>query len=106
MITRCVIGPMPKDRLGHPLPKSDLLVAAARLGRPVIGPPYGPTEDALAMRFASSQSGVGAVAMIPISLGSSRSFMLELARPGHAFRRADLQKVERVVQRTLRLRGN
>jgi hypothetical protein len=106
MITRCVIGPMPKDRLGRPLPEGDLVALAARVGRPVVGPPYGPTEDTLAKRFASSRGGVGAVAMMPISVGTKHSFMLELARPGHAFRRADLQRAERVVQRALRLRKN
>ncbi len=106
MVTRCVLGPMPYDRLGRPLPESDLVLQSARLGRPVIGPPYGPAEDALAMRFASSRGGAGAVAMIPISLAGSLTAMLELSRPGHAFRRDDLRRAERVVQRALRVRKN
>jgi hypothetical protein len=97
---------MPYDRLGHPLTENDLLLKSARMGRPVFGPPYGATEDALAMRFASSRGGVGAVAMIPISLDGTTTAMLELARPGHAFRRADLEHAERIVQRALRMRRN
>lgn len=106
MVTRAVLGPMPNDRLGHPLVDEDLVLQAARKGRPVFGPPYGPTEDALAMRFASSRGGVGAVAMLPILIGGDVIAQLELARPGHPFRRSDLQRVERVVQRALRLRRN
>lgn len=106
MVTRCILGPMSYDRLGYPLAENDLVLHYARLGRPVLGPPYGPVEDKLSMRFASSQGGVGAVAMIPISVGNVVTNMLELARPGHAFRRADLQRAERVVQRAIRVRRN
>jgi hypothetical protein len=106
MVTRCVLGPMPKDRLGYPLAENDPVLVAARLGRPVFGPPFGPTEDALARRFASSRGGAGAVAMIPIFIGGTMTVMLELSRPGHAFRRTDLQRAERVVERALRLRRN
>lgn len=105
LVTRAVLGPMPKDRLGYPLPEDDLLLRAARRGRPVTGPPYGPTEDALAMRFASSQGGAGAVAMIPIMRDGRLTAMLELSRPGHAFRRTDLQRAERIVHRLLRNRS-
>lgn len=106
MITRCVLGPMPQDQLGRPLAEADLPLRAARQSRPVFGPPYGPTEDALAMRFACSRGGVGAVAMLPISVAGTVTAMLELARPGHAFRRSDLQQVERIFQRALWLRKN
>lgn len=101
LITRAILGPMPKERLGHVLPEDDLLLKSARLGRPVAGPPYGPTEDALAMRFACSQGGAGAVAMIPIFVAGQLAAMLELSRPGHAFRRSDLQTAERLAQRLL-----
>ena len=104
--TRSVLGPMSNERLGRALPDWDPLLEAARLGRPVVGPPYGPVEDALAMRMATSQGGVGAAAMIPIfSCGVLRG-MLELSRPGHAFRRSDLQRAERIAQRTLRRQAN
>ena len=106
MVTRCVLGPMPFDRLGMPLHESDLILSAARVGRPVFGPPYGPTEDALAMRFAASRGGVGAVAMIPFCIGGVVTAMLEVARPGHAFRRSDLQRAENLVGRALRSRRN
>jgi hypothetical protein len=106
LITRSVIGPMSNERLHVALPEHDLLLRAARLARPVIGPPYGPSADALAMRFASSKGGAGAVAMIPIFVHGRLRAMLELSRPGHAFRRSDLQRAERIVQRGLGQRLN
>jgi len=106
LITRSVLGPISNERLGYALPEQDLVLKAARTGRPVLGPPYGPTEDALAIRFASSRGGVGAAAMIPIFIGENLTGMLELSRPGHAFRRSDLQRAERIAQRALRARAN
>ena len=106
LTTRSVIGPISNERLGYALPETDLVLKAARRGRPVLGPPYGPTEDALAIRFASSRGGVGAAAMIPIYIGENLIAMLELSRPGHAFRRTDLQRAERIAQRALRVRSN
>jgi hypothetical protein len=106
LVTRSVLGPMPHDQLGCGLPEGDLVLAAARAHRPVVGPPYGPAEDALAMRFASSSGGVGAAAMIPIFVAGTLTGMLELARPGHAFRRTDLVRAERIVHRALRMRAN
>jgi hypothetical protein len=104
--TRAVLGPMPAGCLGETLPETDLVVRSARLGRPVVGPPYGPTEDALAIRFAASAGGVGGAAMLPIFLGSSLAAMLELSRPGHAFRRGDLRRAELAAQRALSRRAN
>ena len=106
MVTRSVVGRMPADRLGHPLPEDDLVLQMARLNRPVLGPPYGAPEDTLAMRFAHADGGVGATAMIPISINGAVRMMLEVARPGHAFRRADLQRAEQLVQRMVRMRWN
>ena len=106
LITRSVIGPVSNERLGYVLEENDLVLRAARKGRPVLGPPYGPTEDALAIRFATSRGGVGAVAMIPIFIGEQLTAMLELSRPGHAFRRTDLQRAERIAQRAVRPRAN
>jgi hypothetical protein len=99
--TRAVLGPMPAWCLGQTLPETDPVVRSARLGRPVVGPPYGPAEDALAIRFASSAGGVCGAAMVPIFLGNSLAAMLELSRPGHAFRRGDLRRAERAAQRAL-----
>jgi hypothetical protein len=104
LVTRAVLGPIATDRLGRALPMTDLVLRAAVQGRPVFGPPYGPTEDALAIRFAASAGGVGAAAMVPFFTNGTLVAMLELARPGHAFRRSDLQKAERHVQRALRMR--
>lgn len=106
LVTRSVLGPISNERLGFVLPENDLVLKAARHGRPVLGPPYGPTEDALAIRFASSRGGVGAAAMIPIFIGEQLTGMLELSRPGHAFRRTDLQRAERIAQRAVRPRAN
>jgi hypothetical protein len=104
LTTRCVVGPMSNELVGRPLSEHDLVLKSARLGRPVTGPPYGPAEDALAIRFASSRGGVGGAAMIPFFVGNTLTAMLELSRPGRAFRRADLQRAERIVQRVLRVR--
>jgi hypothetical protein len=104
LVTRSVLGPMSRERLGYALREDDPLLRSARLGRPVTGPPYGPIEDALAMRFASSQGGAGAVAMVPIFVGTTLTAMLEVSRPGHAFRRSDLQAAEAIAQRALRHR--
>lgn len=106
LVTRSVLGPMPNDRLGHALPEEDFVLRSARLGMPVVGPPYGRAEDALAMRFAHTSGGVGAAAMIPIFGGGELVAMLELARPGHAFRRSDLLRAERIVQRAVHQRVN
>jgi hypothetical protein len=106
MVTRCILGPMPYDRLGHPLPESDLVLQSARLGRPVVGPPWEPAEDALTIRFAASRGGTGAVAMIPISVGGVVTTMLEISRPGRPFRRMDLQRAEQFAQRALRTHRN
>jgi hypothetical protein len=100
-VTRSVVGPMSTERLGRALSERDPLLEAARVGCPVVGPPYGPLEDALAKRMATSQGGVGAAAMIPIFSGGILRGMLELSRPGHAFRRGDLQRAERIAQHAL-----
>ena len=106
LITRSVLGPISNERLGYALPEQDLVLKAARLGRPVSGPPYGQTEDALAIRFAGSRGGVGAAAMIPLFVAGTLTAMLELSRPGHAFRRSDLQRAERLAQQAMRIRAN
>jgi hypothetical protein len=106
LFTRSVIGPISSELLGYPLDERDLVLQAARRGVAVQGPPYGPVEDALAIRFASSESGVGGAAMIPVSIDDDLVAMLELSRPGHPFRRSDLQRAERIVQHGLRLRWN
>jgi hypothetical protein len=104
--TRAVLGPIPAGCLNEMLPEDDLVLGSALLGRPLTGPPYGPAEDALALRFAASAGGVGSAAMLPIFVGSSLRAMLELSRPGHAFRRGDLQRAERIAQRALHRHAN
>jgi hypothetical protein len=106
LFTRTVLGSVSSERLGQPLPENDWVLKSARRGVPVQGPPYGPAEDALAIRFASSEYGVGASAMIPVTAKGDLIAMLELSRPGHAFRRSDLQRAERIVQYALNLRWN
>jgi hypothetical protein len=106
LVTRSIVGRISTERLGQALPDDDPVLQVARLNRPVFGPPYGPTEDALAQRFACADGGVGAAAMIPVASDGAVSVMLEVARPGHAFRRADLQRAEQLVQRMVRMRRN
>jgi len=104
--TRASLGPMTGQRLNDTVPEQGLVMRAALIGRPVMGPPYGAAEDALALRFASSAGGVGGAAMVPIFVGSSLVATLELSRPGHAFRRADLQRAERIAHRALYQHAN
>ena len=99
--TRAIVGPMGMDQFGRSLPDLDPVLCAARLGRPVVGPPYGLVEDALALRMATSENGVGAAAAIPIFWLGSLRVVLELSRPGHPFRREDLKSAERIAQHTL-----
>jgi hypothetical protein len=106
MVTRSVFGPMPKERLGHALSEHDFVLQAARLRVPVVGPPYGRVEDALAKRFAHTMGVVGACAMIPVFVGDTLTAMLEIARPGHAFRHQDLLNAERFVKRAMLTRNN
>lgn len=101
LFTRAIVGPMATEQFGRPLPDLDPVLCAARIGQPVIGPPFGLVEDALALRMASSQSGVGAAAAIPIFWLGSLRVVLELSRPGHAFRREDLKSAETIAQHTL-----
>jgi len=114
LFTRSVLGPVSNRRLGSALSEFDLVLRSARRGIPIQGPPYGPVEDGLAARFASSEAafggappgrGVGATAMIPIFVLGELAAMIELARPGHAFRCSDLQRIERIVQRALEARS-
>ncbi|MDQ2644149.1 MAG: hypothetical protein M3020_10060 [Myxococcota bacterium] len=104
LTTLCVLGPISKDRLKYSLPEDDLVLRSALAGKPVCGPPFGATEDALAKRFATSRGGVGSAAMVPIYLGPGLKAMLELSRPGHAFRKDDLKRAERIAQGALRMR--
>ncbi len=101
LVTRAVLGTVSRERFGRLLPEGDLVLRSAAQGLPVQGPPYGPVEDELAKRFASSQWGVGAAVMIPFHVGGELVAMLELSRPGHAFRVADLRRAEHVVRRAL-----
>jgi hypothetical protein len=101
MVTRGVFGPVSHALLDEELPETDFVLRSARVGRPIYGPPFGPIEDALALRFASSAGGVGGAAMIPIFVGRTLRAMLELSRPGHAFRWTDLERAERVALRAL-----
>lgn len=106
LVTRSVLGPMSDERLDRELSDSDPVVRSALRGRPVLGPPYGPAEDALAIRFASSAGGVGGAAMIPVISEGSLVAMLELSKPGHAFRHSDLLRAERIAQRALFQQAN
>jgi hypothetical protein len=39
--TRAIVGPMDTNQFGRQLPELDPVLSAARIGRPVVGPPYG-----------------------------------------------------------------
>ncbi len=101
LVTRAVLGTVSQERHGCLLPENDLVLRCASQGLPVQGPPYGPVEDELAKRFASSQWGVGAAVMVPFHSGGQLTAMLELSRPGHAFRLGDLRRAEHIVRRAL-----
>lgn len=101
LFTRAVLGTVSRGRLGYPLSEHDLVLQSARQGIPVQGPPYGPVEDELSKRFASCHPGVGAVAMIPILVAGELTAMLELSRPGYAFRCNDLKHAERLARRAV-----
>jgi len=101
MFTRGVAGSVSTARLGYPLSEFDLVLRSARQGIPVQGPPYGPVEDELAKRFATSHATVGAVAMIPILVAGELAAKIELSRPGYAFRCNDLKRVERIGRRAV-----
>jgi hypothetical protein len=106
LVTRSIQGATTNDRLGFALSQYDLVLRAAQRGRPVVGAPEAPTEEALALRFSETTDGIGAVAMIPIFVGDTLTAMLELARPGHVFRHGDLKRAELIVQRALHRRLN
>jgi hypothetical protein len=101
LFTRVVTGSVSNARLGYPLSEFDLVLQSARQGIPVQGPPYGPVENDLSKRFESSSGGVGAVAMIPILVAGELTAMIELSRPGYAFRCNDLKRAERIGRRAV-----
>jgi hypothetical protein len=113
--TRCVLGSVSQERLNTELENDDLVFRFASVGRPVFCSPdtlsedfgsiAGASEDALAERFETAGE-MGGAAMIPVFLGHSLRAMLEVSRPGHAFRREDLQRAERIAQGTLHQRDN
>lgn len=102
LFTRVVTGSVSNARLGYPLSEFDLVLQSARQGIPVQGPPYGPVENELSKRFESSHGGAArAVAMIPILVAGELTAMIELSRPGYAFRCSDLKRAERIGRRAV-----
>jgi hypothetical protein len=107
LTTRCVLGPLSTERLGQPLAGYDQVLRMAKIGRPVLGQPgVAPAERAIAARFANMDGGVRGVAMIPFWVAGGLTGILELSRSDRPFRRDDLQRAERFVQRALRRRQN
>ncbi|HYO95447.1 MAG TPA: hypothetical protein VER33_13085 [Polyangiaceae bacterium] len=104
LFTRSIIGPVVNARVGAPLSEYDLVLRSARRGLAVQGGPSGVLENGLAKRLGGNALGGGALAMIPFIAAGQLRAMLELGRPGHAFRRSDLLGVERLVQRGLEAR--
>ncbi|HVU00457.1 MAG TPA: hypothetical protein VHE30_01850 [Polyangiaceae bacterium] len=118
LVTRAALGSISDRVLDQELPGDDLVLRSACMGRPIFGSLFGTAEDGffgssfglpgdvLAQRFESAGADVGGAAMVPVFVGRSLRGMLELSRPGHAFRRDDLQRAERIAQRALHQQDN
>jgi hypothetical protein len=89
-ITCCVHGTGLIGRLGEKLPRSDLMLGAARARRIVIGDPLATAvhRDG-AMRLSAGYRTLSGIAMLPICRGNELLAMIELARDDHTFREKD-----------------
>lgn len=105
LFTRSILGPVAHGHVGAPLCEFDLVLRSARRGLAIQGGPSGVLENGLAKRLGANALVGGALAMIPFFAEGQLRAMLELGRPGHAFRRSDLLGVERLVQRALDARS-
>jgi hypothetical protein len=104
LFTRSILGPVVNGRVGSPLSEFDLVLRSARRGLAIQGGSCGVLENGLAKRLGASAVAGGALAMIPFFAEGQLRAMLELGRPGHAFRRNDLLQAEGLVQRALEAR--
>ena len=101
LVTSCAHGPGAEEQLGQVVPRFDPVLAAARMGRGVLGRPSGgERQRCIARRFDAVGAELEGVAMVPVFDGARLLAMLEIARADHPFRREDrsiLQRIARVV---------
>ena len=101
LVTSCAHGPGVYEQLGQVVPRFDPALAAARMGRGVLGRPAGgERQRCIARRFEACGTDLAGVAMVPVFDGPRLLAMIELVRADHPFRREDrgiLQRIARVV---------
>jgi hypothetical protein len=101
LVTSCAHGPGTEAELGQVVPRFDPVLAAARLGRGVVGHPGGgELQRCIARRFDACGCELAGVAMVPVFDGPRLLAMIEIVRADHPFRREDrsiLQRIARVV---------
>ena len=101
LVTSCAHGPGTAEQLGQVVPRFDRVLAAARMGRGVVGRPEGgELQRCIARRFDAGDLTIAGVAMVPVFDGPRLLAMMEIVREDHAFRREDrsiLQRIARVV---------
>jgi hypothetical protein len=101
LVTSCAHGPGTEEQLGQVVPRFDPVLAAARMGRGVLGRPSGgERQRCIARRFDAGNATLEGVAMVPVFDGARLLAMLEVVRADHPFRKEDrsvLQRIARVV---------
>ncbi|HMJ57419.1 MAG TPA: hypothetical protein VK540_35355 [Polyangiaceae bacterium] len=101
LVTSCANGPGTEEQLGQVVPRFDPVLAAARMGRGVLGRPSGgELQRCIARRFDGCGRDLEGVAMVPVFDGTRLLAMVEIVRADHPFRREDrsiLQRIARVV---------
>jgi hypothetical protein len=101
LVTSCAHGPGTEEQLGQVVPRFDRVLAAARMGRGVVGRPWGgELQRCIARRFDAASMELEGVAMVPVFDGPRLLAMMEVVRQDHPFRREDrgiLQRIARVV---------
>ncbi len=106
LVTRSVLGPISNERLGYALPEQDLgpegSPARATCPRSALWPDRGCARHSL--RRQSRWCGRGRDGSDFRRRYSDRD--ARAVTPGHAFRRTDLQRAERLAQQAMRVRSN
>jgi len=101
LVTSCAHGLGTEEQLGQVVPRFDPVLAAARMGRGVLGRPSGgERQRCIARRFDAVDAKLEGVAMVPVFDGPRLLAMLEIVRADHPFRKEDrsiLQRIARVV---------
>jgi len=101
LVTSCAHGPGGEAQLGQVVPRFDPVLAAARMGRGVLGRPLGgELQRCVARRFDGCGRELEGVAMVPVFDGTRLLAMIEIVRADHPFRSEDrhiLQRIARIV---------